>query len=358
MKLAVLHNFMDNIGGAEVVGLIMAREFDADVYSTVFNEEKIKKMGFSPRCYPIGWIPVNAPFRQQLALARFRYLNLNKKYDYYIIDGDWAVGGAVKNAPSLWWAHSPIREIWDLYEYTRQNSVSPHSHFIFDAWVRFNRMLTSDYVKKVTKLTCSSKNARNRIWKYLHREARVIYPPVETDKYYNNAPGNYWLSVNRLVSHKRVMMQLEAFRKLPHEKLIVVGSYEQSRHFLQYAQSIFATKPENVEIKSWVDASELRELYANCRGLITTAIDEDFGLTPVEAMASGKPVIAAAEGGYLETIIDGKTGFLIDDINAIKLREAIISLKRPEDFRNDCIAQAQNFSTAKFVKTMTETLNE
>lgn len=356
MKIAVFHNFMDNIGGAEVAGLILAREFKADIYSTVFDQDKISKMGFSPHCYALGWIPINAPWRQQLALARFRHLNLKKQYDYYIIDGDWAVGGAVKNTPSIWWAHSPIREIWDLYEYTRQNSMRPICRPIFDRWVRFNRQLTSSYVRHVTKLTCSSRNAQQRIWKYLHREARVIYPPVETAKYYYAEPGDYWLSVNRLVAHKRVLMQLEAFRQMPHERLIIVGSYEQSRHFQKYVREVMAIKPPNVEIRSWVDAEELRRLYAGCRGFIATALDEDFGLTPVEAMAAGKVVIAAAEGGYLESVIEGKTGFLVDDINADKLREAILSIKRPEDFREDCLLQAERFSVQNFVKEMSDVL--
>ena len=114
-KIAIFHNFMDNIGGAERVGLILARELKADFYTTNIDEEKIKKMGFSNiKLKSIGKVPINAPFRQQIALWRFRLLNLKNKYDYYIIDGDWAMSGAVKNKPNLWYVHSPIREIWDL----------------------------------------------------------------------------------------------------------------------------------------------------------------------------------------------------------------------------------------------------
>ena len=127
MKIAIFHNFMDNIGGAEKVALILARELKASIYSTNFNKQMISKMGFSDiPLISIGKIPLNPPFRQQAALFKFRKLNLGKKYDFYIIDGDWAMSGAVNHRPNLWYVHSPIREIWDLYKYTRQNTVPLH----------------------------------------------------------------------------------------------------------------------------------------------------------------------------------------------------------------------------------------
>jgi hypothetical protein len=88
MKLAVFHNYMDNIGGAERVGLTLARELNADIYSTVVNQKAIENMGFKIKVKKISWIPVNAPFRQQAALMRFRMLDLSKKYDYFIIQKD------------------------------------------------------------------------------------------------------------------------------------------------------------------------------------------------------------------------------------------------------------------------------
>jgi len=317
MKIAIFHNYMDNIGGAEIVTLILARELNADIYTTNIDKNKIGKMGFSPKIFSIGKIPINAPFRQQVALWRFRKLNLKNKYDFYIIAGDWAMSGAVNNKPNLWYVHSPIREIWDSYKYVKNNLIPPPLKPVFDLWVYYNRYLNKKYMKHVNKLVCNSKNTKNRVKKYLNREATVINPPIETSKFKFKSSGDFWLSVNRLFSNKRVDMQIKAFKKLPKEKLIIVGSYEKSRHFQQYVNYIKEIKPKNVEILSWVNQKKLIELYANCKGLITTAIDEDFGMTPVEAMASGKPVIAANEGGYKETIINNKTGILIDDINKL-----------------------------------------
>jgi glycosyltransferase involved in cell wall biosynthesis len=144
---------------------------------------------------------------------------------------------------------------------------------------------------------------------------------------------------------------MKAFRELPNERLILVGSYEQSRHFKRYANYIKKIKPDNVEIVSWIDFNTLTKLYANCKGFITTAMDEDFGLTPIEAMASGKPVIAPNEGGYKETIIDGMTGKLIDNITVKKLTEAIKKIGvNPESYKDACQKQAKKFDTKVFIQ--------
>lgn len=351
MKTAIFHNYMDNIGGAERVGLTLARELNGDMYSTAVNQDAISNMGFDVKVKSIGWIPVNAPLRQQMALWRFRKFNLRRRYDYYIIDGDWAMSGAVNNKPNMWYVHSPIREIWDLYEYTRKHNVPFYAKQIFDLWIYFNRYLNRKYVKHVGKIVCNSINTQNRIRRYLKRDAVVINPPIETEQFHFKKSGDYWLSVNRLITHKRVELQMKAFSKLLDEKLIVVGCFEKSRHFTEYAKYIKRIKPDNVTLLKSVPFNELVELYANCKGFITTSKNEDFGMTPIEAMASGKPAIAPNEGGYKESIIDDATGRLIDDIDAEKLIKAIKEVgKEPLRYKKECLKQAKKFDVKVFIK--------
>ncbi len=365
MKVAIFHNYMDNIGGAEVVSLVLAQELGADIYTTNADYTKIKKMGFSgDNVHSIGSIPINAPFRQQLALYKFSALKLTG-YDFYIIAGDWAVSAVNHHRPNLWCAHSPIREIWDLYTYTRNRNVPPHTRWIFDSWVYLNRFLTRRYVKKINVIVSSSITTQKRVKKYLGRDTEVVYPPLflSKDKLTKKIkPGGYWLSVNRLIDHKRVDMQMKAFSQLPDEKLIVVGCSEQSKHFKEYRSYIKRIKPSNVKIFSWVSNEKLMELYAGCKGFITTSKDEDFGLTPVEAMAFGKPVIAPYEGGYRETITS-KTGILIDDINETKLLAAIKKMnaqleKKPNRYEKECLKQAKKFSTSIFINKIKDNINQ
>ena len=361
MKIALFHNYMDNIGGAEIVTLTFARELNADIYTTVFDTKHIINAGFAdviPRIKSIGKIPKQAPFKQQLASLRFRRLNLGRKYDFYIISGDWAMSGAVNNKPNLWYVHSPLNELWQFRGIIKEKMLSKWKHPIFDIWVWFNKKLTLSYSKHVGLWTCNSGNTQERIRRFYGKEAKVIYPPIDTTKYENGADKGYWLSVNRLIDHKRVEMQLAAFAQLPNERLIVVGSYEKNvNQFEKYRAGLEQMRPPSVELKQWVSDMELIDLYSNCKGFITTARDEDFGMTAVEAMASGKMVIAPKEGGYKESVLHEKTGILIDDITPKKLADAIIEantvLKNNADYYvQECLKRAVIFDTKNCISKL------
>ncbi|MBN2854324.1 glycosyltransferase [Patescibacteria group bacterium] len=369
MRIAIFHNYLDNIGGAEMVALYLARELSADIYTTNINQEKIEKMGFSdvlPRIFSIGKLPKKAPFRQQLAFFKFRHLNLSAQYDFFIIAGDWAMSAAVNNQPNMWYVHSPLNELWQFYGFIKKNLLSNWKKIPYDIWVCFNRRLTLKYSKSVNIWVANSVNTRNRIKRFYHKEAQIIYPPVDTKKFdaflKNKNRSNYFLSVNRLVKHKRIDLQLQAFRDLPNEKLIIVGSYEKGvSQFEDYKEYLEKIKPNNVEILNWLSSDEITKLYYNAKAFIATAKDEDFGLTPVEAMSYGKPVIAAGEGGYLETVVQGKTGVLIKDIDSKKIIEAVhiinSNLSKDENFyQQNSLKRAEEFSLDKFIKKIKKTM--
>ncbi len=365
MKIAIFHNFIDNIGGAEIVTLTLARELNGSIYTTNINKENISKMGFAdvlPRIHSIGKIPRNAPWRHQLALWKFGRIDLGKKYDFYIISGDWSISGAVKNKPNLWYAHSPLNELWAFRKYIRANMLRFWQRPLYDVWVFFNRKLTKKYIENIEKIVCNSKNTKERVLKYYNRKSEIIYPPVYINNYKWNGDKNYWLSVNRLIPHKRIEIQMQAFSELPNEKLIIVGSYERgASQFEKYKNKIQKIKPANANIINWVNHDELTKLYSECKGFIATARDEDFGMSIVEALASGKPVIASNEGGHKETVIDSRNGILIDDINSIKLLEAIknISLeleKNPVKYKNTCKSDATRFSINEFINKIKSTI--
>ncbi len=345
---------MDNIGGAERATLIMARELGADIYTTNINKEKIKKLGFSiENIHSIGRVPTSPPYRQQMTQLRFRFAKLPKKYDLYIVSGDWALSAAVKHKPNIWYTYSPPRELWDLYKFTRTCIIMPaYQKLLFDMWVLVNRRFMRKYVKHIDTCISISNVVQKRLKNYLGRDSEVIYPPLDIKNYSYDKNGDFWLSVNRYTRHKRIEMQIDAFRMMPNEKLIIVGACENTNHFLAYKRYIEEMTPPNVKLLYGISDKELIDLYSNCKGFLTTSIDEDYGLTPIEAMASGKIVVAPNEGGYRETIIDGKTGVLIDGISPDKIIDAVSSIREKELLgnRSICEMRAKNFSTQKFIK--------
>lgn len=363
-KIAIFHNYLDNIGGAEMVTLTLAKELKADIYTTNIDLEKIEKMGFKDlKIFSIGKVPINAPFKQQFASLRFLFLNLKNKYDLYIISGDWAYTGSYKNTSCIYYVHSPIREIWDSYEYARKFIVPFYFRPVFDIWVFINRILNKKIINNITKFIANSENVKIRIKKYWNKESIVINPPIDCLKFNNteNKNDRYWLSVNRLFSNKRIEMQLEAFKKMPDKKLIIVGSYEKSKHFQKYANKIKSNCPKNVEILHWVHEEDLIKLYKNCTGFITTSKDEDFGMSAVEAMAAGKAVIAPNEGGYTESVVHKKTGLLIDEISPDKIVEAIYEIednliKDQNFYFQNCKQISNEFDTQKFISKILSNL--
>lgn len=222
---------------------------------------------------------------------------------------------------------------------------------IFTAWTWSHRGLERWAARQVDVIIAISENVRQRIQHAYNRDARVIYPPVDISGFHNRGYGDFWLSVNRLYPEKRIELQIEAFRSMPDQQLIIVGGH--SRGGSEYSNRLLAELPPNVKWLGQIPEDKLRELYGSCRGHITTALDEDFGLTPVEAMACGKPVIAPAEGGYLETVLDGVTGRLVDVTNVDHLTAAIKYLSHdPQQYAAACVGRAQMFDVKRFIGEM------
>lgn len=348
MKIAIFHDYFGAIGGGEKLVLMLAKYFNADVITTDLNIESIKKMGYSDtHIISLGNTSKVPPLKQISASLLFATCDFSKKYDFFIFSGNWAYFAAKKHKPNLYYCHTPTRAFYDLYDTFLMRQPFIVSVF-FRIWVRLHRPASEYYLSHVCKIATNSKNTLQRINKYFQRDAEVIYPPVETSKFTCKEYGNFWLSVNRLYPEKRVELQIDAFREIPEEKLIIVGGYSEGDHAKSYAKNVINNLPENVKLLGEVSEAELLDLYSRCKGFICTAMDEDFGMTPVEAMASGKPVVAVNEGGFKETVVDGKTGLLINaDVQSVMEAVKFIS-REPESYRNSCIEQAKHFDLSIF----------
>jgi glycosyltransferase involved in cell wall biosynthesis len=344
VKIAIFHDYFGAIGGGEKVVFAMAKILDADIITT--DTDAVKKIDPGVRVISLGKTIKYPGLKQISATLKFYFCDFSKKYDLFIFSGNWAHYAAHRHHPNLWYCHTPVRVFYDRYVafVKTQKTISRQ---IFRLWVWGHRSLDQRAVGDVDKILVNSENTRKRVEQYYKRPSEVIYPPVDTSLYRCIEYGNFWLSVNRLYPEKRIELQIEVFRQLPEEKLIIVGGYSQGDHASQYAQGIEKDLPSNVVILGEVEEDQLIDLYARCRGHICTSIDEDFGLTPLEAMASGKPVVAVDEGGYRETVTD-KTGVLVAPSVDSLVKGIWFVAQTPERYRNACLARAREFDLAEF----------
>jgi glycosyltransferase involved in cell wall biosynthesis len=352
MKIAIFYDWIGAIGGGEKLVLTLARGLGADVITTDVDMDSIKKMGFEDvRILSIGKT-IDLPLLRPISLSlRMAICDFSKNYDLFIFSNNFSHFAARKHKPNMWYCFSPPRIFYDLHDIFKGREPFIRRQ-IFKLWAASHEWISRRFVDHVEYFIAISVNVQKRIKKYYGRDSIVVYPAVDISKYRFEKYGDFWLSVNRLYPEKRIDLQVEAFRKMPEEKLVIVGGFERGDRSKKYAAGILKDLPGNVKILGSVPEDVLMELYATCKGHITTALDEDFGMTPVEAMASGKPTVAVREGGYLETMVDGSTGMLVDNdekciINAVK----VIS-RNPEIYRSGCENRAKDFDVPAFIKKM------
>ena len=350
MRVAIFHDYIGAIGGAEKLILGLARELDADVITTEVNWDSISKLGFEDvHIISLGNVLKTAPFKQIHASLKFSLCRF-QDYDFYIFSGNWAQYAAAKHKPNMWYCHTPVRAFYDLKDYTLKNQEKEIYRLIARIWICGHSYFDKRSLRHICRIVTNSENSRRRIARYYGRDAPVIYPPIPTEKFRCGDEGSYWLSVNRLYPEKRVLLQIAAFERMTEEKLKIAGWHSDDGR-AKIRLNIPSKLPENVELLKSVSDEELVELYANCKGLICTAMDEDFGMTPLEAMASGKPVVSVKEGGYLESMVDGVTGRLVDP-TVEDIVDAVRSISKDGSgkYRDACMERAKHFDEKIFFK--------
>lgn len=356
MRLAVLHDHLRFIGGGERVALTLASAFDADLYVTDLDPTMPSRAGMpSVRLHEIARVPRRAPMRQDRQARAFETVEI-PDYDAFLLSGNWAVFAAPRLRPNVWYCHTPVRIFYDL----RDSFLSQLPRFerpLARRWIARRRPHYERAVQDVQRIVANSRNVADRIERFLRRSADVVYPPVDVSSYRFRRVGETWLAVSRLSHEKRIDLLCEAFRRRPEERLLVVGAPQSGISEARFVRSL--RSPENVEFLGEIAEARLRELYADCRGLVATAQDEDFGLAPVEAMASGKVVIAVDQGGFRESVLDGITGWLVpptpEALAAAIGRAAGMDLGT---MRSACESRARTFDIQTFVKRIGSLLTE
>lgn len=312
MKVAVVHDWLVDMGGAEkVLKSIMNIYPDADVFSLVcsMSEQQLLSIGITK--------PVTTSFIQRLPKGAKKYrtylplmplaiqqLDLSQ-YDL-IISSSYCVAKGVITGPDqlhISYCHSPVRYAWDLQgQYLKESGLENG----------FKSMLARYFLNKIRDFDVRSSFAvdhfvanstfiKRRIEKFYRRPADVIYPPVDTHSFtLKEEKQDYYVTCSRLVPYKKVDLIVNAFRTMPEKQLVVVGEGPDY-------DKINVNLPSNIKLLGFVEYDALIAQVQSAMAFVYAA-EEDFGIVPVEAQACGTPVIGFGKGGLLDTVIDGVTG--------------------------------------------------
>lgn len=311
-RVAITHDFMETYGGAERVTAEMAATFpDAAVHALLARPAVAVRMGVADRTTSLV-----AP--REVLLARYR-LGAGLWGHYadrvrlppvdVVLSSSYAFAHRLRtanDAPIVCYCHSPLRFAWSMTNaYRHRWARSRVAASGFDLLVAGVRRSDRRAAQRVDTYLTQSPYTADQIREYYGREAAVIGAPVDCERF-RPAPdgselGDYFLLVSRLVEpYKRVGAAVEAFRRMPDERLIVAGDGPAMGE-------LKAAAPGNVEFLGRQEDAELVALMQRCRAAIFPSCD-DFGLVPVEVMACGRPVLAYADGGALYTVREGVTG--------------------------------------------------
>ncbi|MHC1686754.1 MAG: glycosyltransferase [Methanothrix sp.] len=355
MKVAIFLDYIGAIGGGERVALMLARALKADIITTDVSLEAVQRLGYGDvSIRSLGKTVKVPPFKQISASLLFATCDFSDEYDFFIFSGNWSHYAARKHHPNLWYCYTPVRAFYDLRQVMISRQPNVVMRFLAVSWIGTHSWFDQRSVRNLDRVVAISTTVQRRVKDSHGRASELVYPPVDTKRFQFKESGDFWLSINRIYPEKRIDLQFEVFRDLPEERLVVVGGYAEGDHASSYYERLIRAIPNNVEMRGAVSEAELIDLYARCKGLVCTALDEDFGLTPVEAMASGKPVVAVNEGGFRETVVHEKTGLLVRAERDELVRAIRTISKEPERFKEACMKRAKEFDAEIFLKKMTE----
>lgn len=350
----ILYDYLQVAGGAEQVTLACARGFaDAQVVvSKVYPEAipllandvpPIRRLGDGATSM-LGRIPESIYcFKRRCGFLR--------DAEVVIYSGFYAplAVRAQRQGKRIYYCHTPPRFAFDQRAAYRAGIplVLRWSFDLFSAWMR--RQYASA-LREMDVIIANSENVRSRLRRYLDIDAVVVNPPIDVDRFAWLSDGDYYISLARLVPLKRVELIVQAFLRMPSRRLVVTSGGPELDRLREMAR----TAP-NITFTGWQSNEDLRAWVGNARAAVYIPVDEDFGMSPVEAMAAGKPVIGVAEGGLLETLVPGETGVLISgEPTAEKLIAAVDLLEEmdPPSLRVACCNRASLFSRQVFFNRM------
>ncbi len=347
LKIALVFDWMTTRGGAERVNLHLAQIFpNADIFTSVINFKKFPEL--KTRNVTSSFLQ-KIPFAKSkhqlfLSLMPYAYEGFDlSQYDLVISSSHSCAKGIITKPETLHicYCHAPMRYAWnDWHKYINEYKLPSFIKSIGKKMIHKIRMWDKISADRPDFYFANSLCTQNRIRKYYRKNSEILYPSINTKSFnLSNVTEDYFLAVGRLTPYKRFDLLVETFNKnkLP---LKIVGTGVEEEALKKSAKG-------NIKFLGYVSEKKLRQLYQNCKALVFPQL-EDFGITPLEVMASGKPVIAYKAGGALETVIENKTGVFFKEQTHESLNQAITEFQKQKFNNLEIRKHAEKFDQQKF----------
>ncbi len=358
--MALVHDYLIRWGGAERVFFNLMEIFPkAKIYTLLYDEEKMGK-------YLLG-SKIQTSFLQKFPKfwrKRHKYLlpflpvapeTIDLREFDLVISSSSSFGKGIITRPKaihICYCHSPMRFGWDAYtSYLNQQGKGVLTNAAIRIIMHYIRLWDRSVAERVDYFIANSKTTAQGIGKYYGRQAKVIYPPVALNTGCSNQKSSgtkdYFLIVSQLTPYKRVDLAVEAFNKLE-LPLVIIGEGPEEKRLRKAAR-------QNITFLGFQPDEKVRQYYQNCQAFIFSG-EDDFGITPVEAMSFGKPVLAYRQGGAIETIIEGITGEFFDDPAIESLADGVRRVLLNINNYSPLVIKkrAENFSKERFEREIKE----
>ncbi|MDF2959491.1 MAG: glycosyltransferase [Paenibacillus sp.] len=323
MKIAIVHDYLNQYGGAErVLECFMDMFPDAPVYTMISDLSKMPKRfkDADIRTSFIQSIPFSKNhYKKMLSLFPIAVEQFDlREYDVILSSSSAFAKGVITNPNQvhICYCYTPMRYVWDLYhQYIKEDVKNPVFRKVLPYILHKIRMWDLLTAQRVDHYIADSISISNRIAKYYGRKSQVIYPPVGYEKFRTSDKiEDFFLIVSRMIPYKRIDIAIEAFNRLKKPLVIIGDGYDRKRLESLAGPTItfLGIQPDEVIV----------DYYSRCKGFILAG-EEDFGITPLEAQSSGRPVIAYGKGGALETVVENVTGVFFRESTYESIMEAV-----------------------------------